>query len=253
MAKPVLHFIAHSLIALENLFETYFLDNACLIWNRRVSKRGKKSIRIQVFYNTAGEKPNPELLYKESSCLNLIGAEKILCHSKRQNVIWKVREWGKSSKLLKELFRNSKSFIKEGNGPKNNGTVLVFLGCVAVLKRNSREASEEDECIRFDEIMAEEWWGGTSFWWHSRFGLPWGTQEHERRGNHCFAEDKGRERVCVCANIFIWTCVYACVCFCCLPHMLSTVTTTRNDKSPSQCHSCKSKPLARDDAFSPPC
>lgn len=36
-----------------------------------------------------------------------------------------------------------------------------------------------------------------SFWWHSRFGVPWGTQGHERRGDHHPAEDKGREIVCV--------------------------------------------------------
>lgn len=72
-----------------------------------------------------------------------------------------------------------------------------------------------------------------SFWWHSRFGLPWGTQGQERRGAHQSAKDKGRDSVSVL--IFI-ICVWP------VPTVLRGVppTIAVPFERCSQCHSCQS-------------
>lgn len=86
-------------------------------------------------------------------------------------------------------------------------------GGVAVLQERR---GGEDECMRYDEIRAE---GGSkkkdrmSFWWHSRFGLPWGTRGHERRGDPHSAKDKGRERVCLFLHLGVCACGLCSSCF----------------------------------------
>lgn len=76
---------------------------------------------------------------------------------------------------------------------------------------------------------------GMSFWWHSRFGLPWETRGHERRGDHHSTEDKGRERVSVL--------IFMCVCVCVASAHHASYSTTHNDSPPSALQSMSRLPI----------
>jgi len=91
-----------------------------------------------------------------------------------------------------------------------------------------------------------------SFWWHSRFFLPWGTHGPREEGRSPLSA-KDKESVCLYLYLRLGVCVGVFVCVWPLPARAS-YSSTHNDTLPlpsphtshrcSQCHGCQSKTAA---------